>query len=104
MSYAFATLQEILTPCFGRYQENKLARIRVEVIDLFLSIFIGHGAVEETDVIASIPEKKMEHLQQSHTVREDEDFVAIFIPELEKLLQYAPLRHSVSKSKPQIRG
>jgi hypothetical protein len=56
VSYDFATLQELLTTRFSRYQENKLARIRIEVINLVLSIIVGHGAVKETDVITSIPE------------------------------------------------
>jgi len=68
-----------------------LPRVRIEIIDSSLSVFVGHFSCQEANVIARVGKQVLKHFQKPDTVGEDKDLVAIAMPELKKLVENLPL-------------
>jgi hypothetical protein len=68
-----------------------LPRIRIEVVDSSLSVFVGHFSCQEANVVACVGEQVLEHFQKPDAVGENKDLVAIAMPELKELVENLPL-------------
>ncbi len=75
---------------FGADQEDEGGGVAVEVVDCFGTVEEGHAAVEVGDGVGGVVEEELEHLQEAHGVRENENLVAIGVPEAEELLEDLP--------------
>lgn len=68
-----------------------MPRIRIEVVDSSLSVFVGHFSCQEANVVACVGEQVLEHFQKPDAVGENKDLVAIAMPELKELVENLPL-------------
>jgi len=68
-----------------------LPRIRIEVVNSSLSVFVGHFSCQEANVVARVGKQVLKHFQKPDAVGENKDLVAMAMPELKELVENLPL-------------
>lgn len=69
---------DALSACAGRQQEEVVAGVGVEVVDLLPALVLGHGAVDAADGPgAELAGVVFQDVELGFELREEEDFVAV---------------------------